>query len=115
MDLRSEPNFHGLLFPASLDFKSIVSKDTPGSHRGFPSIQQMWESAHQFGALFTHAVFYDFCMIFQIFAIGVNFIEITNSTFKVNQTADILHEVKNCPFLFDNVHFAGYIFHVIKN
>jgi hypothetical protein len=114
MDLGSEPNFQGLLFPASLDFKSIVSKDTPGSHRGFPSVQQRWESAHQFGALFTNTLFYHFCMIFQIFSIGVNFVEITNLMFKANHTADMLHEVKNYPFFFDSAHFADYIFYVKK-
>jgi hypothetical protein len=93
MDLRSEPNFQGVLFPASLDVNSIVTKDTPGSHRGFSSVKQRWESAHQFGALFTNT----FCMIFKIFAIGVNFVEITNSVFRVIQTTDILHEVKYLP------------------
>lgn len=112
MDLRSEPNFQGLLFPASFDFKSIVSKDTPGNHRGFSSIQQKWETAHQFGAVFTHTVFYNFYMLFQIFAIGVNFIEIADSMLKVNQTADKPHEVKNCPLLSDSANFADYISHV---
>jgi hypothetical protein len=115
MDLRSEPNFQGLLVPANLDFKSIVSKCTPGSYRGFSSVQQGWENAHNIAALFINTVLYNFCIIFQIFALGVNFVEITNSMFKVNQTIDTLHEIKNYPLLFGRVHFTDYTFMLRKD